>query len=223
MPERNVLVVDDDELVCWAIERTLLAHGLTPHPVGSADEARARVRAESFRLAFLDVHLPDANGLDLLHDLRSASPGMPVVILSCDASWPNKERAFAGGAWQFVEKPFELSEINRLLRTSFGDFPARRRHERYLCRLPVRIAVVESPGADASLPLPQMRGVLADVGPGGLRLRTEDALEPGQWVTTRPEGEEPSCARLAPRPSPAQVVWVATDEGGFSAGLRYAP
>jgi DNA-binding NtrC family response regulator len=112
---KAALVVDDDRLIRWALERQLAALGLAAHGAGNGADAAAELRARAFDLVFLDVHLPDANGIDLVPLVEATSPGAYVVVMSADASDEEVERASAGGA-QFLEKPFELSDIRALVR-----------------------------------------------------------------------------------------------------------
>jgi CheY-like chemotaxis protein len=68
-------------------------------------------------LIFLDLHLPDTHGIDVLRTLQAdpVTAGTPVVIVSADASPGQMERLQAAGALAYLTKPFEVNAILRLL------------------------------------------------------------------------------------------------------------
>jgi DNA-binding response OmpR family regulator len=121
----NVLVVDDDRLTGWAIGKGLAEQRLPFEVATSGADARAAFRSGRFALVFLDLNLPDADGIDLLREFREISPGTRVVIVTGDATDANREAARKAGADHFVEKPFDLALIRflatSLLRETRGD------------------------------------------------------------------------------------------------------
>ncbi len=185
MEAKCVLVVDDDDLICWALEKELSPLGLVVHGVEAGSDALTRIRGSAYRLAFLDIELPDVNGLELLEPIHEASPQTRIVILSAAGSPENKRVAFARGAWQFIEKPFEIPDIVGVVSSTFGDYTEKRRDERYLCRLPLRVGVISNGSERPSL----IGGTTVDVAAGGLRLETGYPLHVGQRVRPgRPRG-----------------------------------
>lgn len=63
-------------------------------------------------MIFLDVMMPDGNGLDLLPELK-ATPSIPeVIIITAVGSPDSAETAVKNGAWDYLQKPFSISEIN---------------------------------------------------------------------------------------------------------------
>lgn len=121
----NALVIDDNPLVCMSLERVLARRGITA--VSAADGAKAmdEVRRAAYELVLLDIHLPDASGLDLLPEIRRSAPAAYVVVMSSDASDDDVERAIAGGALLFMDKcrgPSRL--VERVLVAIGGEAPA---------------------------------------------------------------------------------------------------
>ncbi len=111
----NVLIVDDNTLVCWGLERVLSRKGIVHRAAGDGKSALSEIRGTFYDLVFLDIHLPDANGLDLMRDIRRISPGTKVVILSSDGSPDNVRRALDAGALRFLEKPCDNAEVMEVL------------------------------------------------------------------------------------------------------------
>jgi len=110
----TALVLDDDLLLGWALQRQLAACGHPAHAVQTRAAAAEKLRVRTFELVFLDVHLPDGCGIDLLPLVRATSPRAQVVVMSADASEEELARARADGAL-FVEKPFDVAAVVRLV------------------------------------------------------------------------------------------------------------
>jgi CheY-like chemotaxis protein len=217
----NVLVVDDEPLVCWALKRRFSGRHLSVHTVGNCVEALGELREKPYGLVLLDIHLPDGNGLDLLKEIKEISPGTKVIVISADGTEQNRQRAFSGGAFQFIEKPFNINDITRVMESSFGEYSEKRKNERYLCHIPLCLSVADpSPSEDPSR-LDILNGVAVDVGTGGLRLFTEYPVKKGQRFRVRiATGDEPLSGFLPPD-GVAEVVWVLHQDDGVVAGVRF--
>ena len=214
---RLVLIVDDDQLICWALHKELSALNLSVWSSETARDALAEIKDRTYDLIFLDVNLPDANGIELLDQILAISPGTKIIVLSADSDPGNRRRALERGAVQFIEKPFDIHEIHRVARSLIGDYTPRREHPRYFCRIPVRISIpVENDiGPDT------MSGITADVGPGGLRFHTEYPLRVGQNVRAHLDDANDPFTKFLPPDGVAEVIWVAPDDRSVTAGLRF--
>ena len=118
---KRILIVDDEPHI-----RRLLAHRLTADgfQVAEADNGEQGLEAiDEFPpdLVLLDLMMPGANGLEVLACIRSAPAhaGIPVIILTAKGQDTDRELAFAGGATDFVTKPFSpmklLARIHEIL------------------------------------------------------------------------------------------------------------
>jgi DNA-binding NtrC family response regulator len=106
--------VDDEPDLCWAFEKLLAAHGLLCQTAQTARAALDLMKARRFQLAFLDVTLPDMNGLELAGRLRELDPSLRFVIVS--GYLPREAAAMAqaqarGLICAFINKPFLHEEI----------------------------------------------------------------------------------------------------------------
>jgi CheY-like chemotaxis protein len=221
MFQKKVLIIDDDRLMCWALEKEFEGIGLSTSVVENGADALAQLRRHSYDIVFLDIHLPDMNGLDLLKDIGGISPDANIIIMSGDASDENRQHAFNGGAVQFLEKPFDLSEVHGILNSTSGEYPQRRKHSRHICRIPLRISILESAPEEAQFDLNNLSGLMADVGTGGLRLRTEYPLRVGQSIQAHVASGDDPILKLVPPEATAEVVWVAAAQDGITAGLKF--
>jgi len=103
----KVLLIDDHPLILSALKTVIQGLGDDLEVVGvhSAAEARATLALDpEFDLALLDLQLGDANGFDLLAELRSAYPALPVVIVSASDRASDVIRSIDLGAMGFVPK-----------------------------------------------------------------------------------------------------------------------
>ncbi len=78
---------------------------------GSMAEARTQAAASSFDVAVLDLGLPDGNGADLIGELREASPGGAVLIMSASLHPTNIEKAMRAGAAEVLDKLSPPAEV----------------------------------------------------------------------------------------------------------------
>ena len=221
MPRKSVLIVDDDKLICWALEREFAGAGVSARAVESGAEALEELRRKTYDVVFLDIHLPDVNGLELLQEIDGVSSNTKIIIMSGDASDANRKRAYDGRAMQFLEKPFDLSEVHDILRSTSGRFPQQRKHPRHICRVPVRISIMAPAPDESQYDLHNLSGIMSDVGPGGLKLRTEYPLRVGQNVRAYAADENDPVLNLLPPRANAEVVWVAPAQDGVTAGLKF--
>jgi len=78
----DILIVDDEPDICWALEHILESKKLTCLKAFTAQGALDLMKVHQFRLAFLDVTLPDMQGLELARRLKSIDPELSIVIVT---------------------------------------------------------------------------------------------------------------------------------------------
>ena len=107
----NILVVDDDLNICGLLEDVFEP---TEHTVSTAHniaDTLAMAKSMEFDVVFLDVKMPDGNGLDIMPNLRRG-PGQPeVVIMTGFGSPDGAEMAIASGAWDYFQKPPSINQF----------------------------------------------------------------------------------------------------------------
>ncbi len=116
----KVLLIDDHPLILTALESVIQGTGddVTVVGVDSARGARATLAEDAdFDLVLLDLALGDANGFDLLDELRANFPAVPVVVVSATERGADVIRAIDSGAMGFVHKRAAQAELLEALRT----------------------------------------------------------------------------------------------------------
>ena len=113
-----VLIVDDDDGMCWALGQIIAAQGHHSAVAKTAKEALRRLECETFHLAFIDVKLPDINGFDLVRAIAARAPGLPCVLVS-GLLYEDDELVRAARSSRliagFIGKPFLLAQIRDAL------------------------------------------------------------------------------------------------------------
>src|SRR5688572_7677670 len=135
MADARVLIVDDEPDLVELVALTLLRMGLTSTSVGSLRDAQKQLLAESFDLVLCDMRLPDGDGLDLLEWLQTRKPGLPCAVITAHGNVETAVRALKLGAFDFVSKPLDLSELRRMI-TSALKLAERADEEGYTARGP---------------------------------------------------------------------------------------
>src|SRR5262245_12622564 len=127
MGRRRVLVIDDDELITDSFQLVLEAEGYVVRTAPSGSRALAAVDEAEWDCAFVDLVLPDMDGLELLKQMRTRRPGLPAVVITGHGSGLRGFAAREAGAYAFLEKPGDMTpeKILAVLTTAL----ARRRAE----------------------------------------------------------------------------------------------
>lgn len=107
----RVLIIDDDREICMML--TDLTQSINHHAeyTHTLEDGLARALSGQFDLIFLDVRMPDGNGLEILDQIKSI-PSPPEVIIITGAGDPNgAEMAIENGAWDYLQKPLSPKNI----------------------------------------------------------------------------------------------------------------
>ncbi len=115
--EKPIVLIDDERTIQATVTAVLQRHGFAVSACGSASQGRRRC-AELPRpeLVLLDLGLPDADGLDVLRELRASQPDIPVIILTGNDSLANAIESIKLGAYHFLPKPYAAEELVSLCR-----------------------------------------------------------------------------------------------------------
>jgi DNA-binding response OmpR family regulator len=107
----RLLVVEDEAGIAHFLERGLAAAGFTVGVALDAAAAFAALRRSTPDLVILDLGLPDADGMEVLAEIRSGRHEMPVILLTARSEVADKVRGFEGGADDYLTKPFSFDEL----------------------------------------------------------------------------------------------------------------
>jgi len=106
----HLLIVDDEEAVCWALQKALTKKGHHLAVASSAEEAFRLVAQQVPDAIVLDVRLPGLDGLSALGQLRELTGNAPIIVVTAFGNLATAVRAVEGGAFDYLAKPFDLDQ-----------------------------------------------------------------------------------------------------------------
>lgn len=107
----RILVVDGEPPIAPAIESVLKAEGHSVVVATEAERAFNLVVTDPPDVVLLDIILPGKDGFQLLSEIRQANERVPALVLSARHDLESKVRALAGGADDYIPKPFAVEEL----------------------------------------------------------------------------------------------------------------
>jgi two-component system, response regulator FlrC len=107
----SVLVVEDDAALREALVDTLRAAGLAALSAHDANCALARLASEEIALVISDVHMPGADGYELLSSIKRLHPYIPVVLMTAYGTVAQAVAAMREGATDYIVKPFDAQAL----------------------------------------------------------------------------------------------------------------
>ena len=120
----RVLLIEDDSATAQTIELMLKSEGFNVYTTDLGEEGVDLGKIYDYDLILLDLNLPDMSGIDVLRTLRVAKINTPIMILSGSSEIDTKVKTFAGGADDYMTKPFHKDEmiarIHAVVRRSKG-------------------------------------------------------------------------------------------------------
>ncbi|MFY8146840.1 MAG: sigma-54-dependent transcriptional regulator, partial [Rhodobacter sp.] len=120
----SILIVDDERDIRELIGDILRDEGYTVRLAGNSDSCMAEINAEAPALMILDIWLKDSrmDGIDILKTVKRSNPDVPVVIISGHGNIEIAVAAIRQGAYDFIEKPFNIDQlmvvVSRAMETS---------------------------------------------------------------------------------------------------------
>jgi two-component system response regulator RegA len=123
LPDKSLLVMDDDAPLRTRLGRALEQRGFEPSPVGSVAEALALVKAAPPAFAVLDMRLEDGTGLKVVEAIRDARPEARVIMLTGYGNIATAVAAVKAGAIDYLSKPADADDVARALLAAKGEAP----------------------------------------------------------------------------------------------------
>jgi len=111
----NILVVDDEQIVLNLVEDTLTDEGYSVTTTPSPREAIELVKEQVFDFILTDIRMPEMNGIELVKEVHNITPTIGVIFMTGYANLDTAKQAIKEGAFDYIMKPFELSEIRQAI------------------------------------------------------------------------------------------------------------
>ena len=112
----RVLVIEDDRKVASFIQAGLAQEGHAVDVLNDGVDAGAQALSIDYDIVVLDLMLPGRSGFQVLRDIRSRKPTLPVIVLTAKSSLDERVAGLDAGADDYMTKPFALAELSARLR-----------------------------------------------------------------------------------------------------------
>ena len=127
----DILIVDDERDIRELISDILKDEGYATRLAGNSDDAMAAINTAEPALIILDIWLKDSrmDGIDILKAVKRDNPGVPVVIISGHGNIEIAVAAIKQGAYDFIEKPFNIDQLLVVIRRAMETSRLRRENQ----------------------------------------------------------------------------------------------
>ena len=114
--QETVWVVDDDRSIRWVLEKALRQAGMEVTTFAGGGGVLERLEGGPPDVVVSDIRMPDRDGLELLREIGSRFPDLPVIIMTAYSDLDSAVAAYQGGAFEYLPKPFDVDEAVELVR-----------------------------------------------------------------------------------------------------------
>ncbi|ELR69818.1 Transcriptional regulatory protein rprY [Fulvivirga imtechensis AK7] len=111
MPEKRILLVEDDQNLGFVIEDNLSISGYSVTRCYNGEEGLEACQNSRFDLCILDVMLPKKDGFTLAREIRAFNQHIPILFLTAKSMQEDKLEGFRTGADDYITKPFSMEEL----------------------------------------------------------------------------------------------------------------
>ncbi len=114
----RILVVDDEKLIRLSLQQSLTSSGYQVFTVSSGEEGIETYNKELPDLVLLDLKLPGINGIDVLKKIKEIDENALVIMITGHGMVKTAVQVMKLGAYDFIEKPFEVEQLKILLKNA---------------------------------------------------------------------------------------------------------
>jgi DNA-binding NtrC family response regulator len=112
----NVLVIDDESSILESLRILLRNEGFTPHVAQGGKQGLEQIESLSPDIVLTDVRMPNVDGIEVLSAVRRQDPGIPVILMTAQATLQSAVQAVNEGAFYYIQKPFRNDDLVAILR-----------------------------------------------------------------------------------------------------------
>lgn len=117
---KEIWVIDDDRSIRWVLERALKQADFAVRSFENGNEVLAALNRQQPEAILSDVRMPGIDGLDLLSQIQSQYPDIPVIIMTAHSDLDSAVNAYEGGAFEYLPKPFDVDEAVELAKRAIS-------------------------------------------------------------------------------------------------------
>src|SRR4051812_40156660 len=114
-PKARILVIDDEHTIRELLRNELGRQCYAVDVAVDGEEGIAKVRQEKYDIVISDIKMPRMDGMQALSEIKKISPETEVIMITGYATVENAVQAMKSGAYDFIQKPFNLEELSVLI------------------------------------------------------------------------------------------------------------
>lgn len=198
--QKRILIIDDEPLIRTALSAAFREEDISVIAVSCGSDALTEIDRNTFDLCFIDIHLPDMNGLNIMKTVKTVSPGTKIVIMTGSEVDDEMLKFIREYADLLMAKPFDLDRIKtfttRVLTHAFraagqadnakgGEAfetwleEDQRQHKRYVT---VHTISCVAAAAEGSRKENSFSASVLDISAAGMGIRADCSLKPGHLI-----------------------------------------
>jgi DNA-binding response OmpR family regulator len=223
MSANTILVVDDEVNLRQTLSAILQKAGYAVTAVGHAQDALDSLAAGPYDLAFLDLKMPDIDGMTLLGEIQQLYPDMPVLILTAHATLQSSIEAVRRGARDYLLKPIDPPLILARAKDILAEqHQSRRRREIVVHIQSLLVELQQLDGEDPSVPVSLLSAIpptastrFVQRGSFTLDLHARHAMLDGHLITLPPSAFDYLVTLVRHAPNPVSFETLVMQSQGY--------
>ncbi len=142
-PKAKILAIDDEEIILDSFRKILVLDGYSVDTVESGKEALGLLQTHHYDFAFVDLKMPEMNGVEVCKSIKHLRPDIDVIIITGYASIESAVETMKFGAMDYVQKPFSEDELLAMVKKSLFI-----RQDRIKKQLKPKVHITHLPGVE---------------------------------------------------------------------------
>lgn len=111
----KILILDDEPIVCKRLKPSLEKQGFEVDTFTRSFEAMQAVKQSKYDIIITDLKMEGMDGMRFLQEAKKLHPDSEIIVITGFATMETAKESFKKGVFDFIAKPFNLSEINRVV------------------------------------------------------------------------------------------------------------
>jgi nitrogen regulation protein NR(I) len=114
-PKPGILLIEDDASIVSGLKKELESEGYTVATAARGDDGLTLAKSEPFDVVITDLKMPGLSGLELIGQLHTAKPKLPIILMTAFGTTDTAIEATKLGAFDYLLKPFDMTELMDLV------------------------------------------------------------------------------------------------------------
>ncbi len=121
MSKEKILIVDDEKDICKILSTLVKSEGFKPLAARNGSEALKIIQAEMPALLIADIKMPGMSGMELMQQAKALDRNLPTILITGHADTKGAVKAIKEGAHDYLAKPFDHSEVMRVVHRALAE------------------------------------------------------------------------------------------------------